>query len=421
MTFSIELVSLSTSKPSAFASSFFMLLIYYKSIQPLFLDEHKKLQLLTFHFGQYNFVKNIRSKATYLRGMFEDATPQKRTPISELGEFGLIDQISKQVTINNPSTIAGIGDDAAVMNPEGKHVLTSTDMLVEGVHFDLSYVPLKHLGYKAAVVNFSDIYAMHGKPTQLYVALAVSNRFPVEAVEEIYEGIAMACAAYGVDLAGGDTTASTSGLILSLTVNGLANKEDIIYRSGAKPTNLIVVTGDLGAAYMGLQLLEREKQVFLVNPNMQPDLAGNEYVLERQLKPEARKDIADTLAGLDIKPTSMIDLSDGLSSDLLHICRASGVGCRIYEERLPIDPTVYHLCEEFNLNSTTIVLSGGEDYELLFTIPIEDHEKVKHNPHMTVIGHVTAENEGRYLITRGDQAVELIAQGWNALLNKDEE
>jgi thiamine-monophosphate kinase len=284
----------------------------------------------------------------------------------------------------------------------------------------LSYVPLKHLGYKSAVVNFSDIYAMNGVPTQLFVSIAVSNRFPVEAVEEIYEGIALACGAYGVDIAGGDTTASTSGLVLSLTVNGLAQKDDIIYRTGARENDLIVVTGDLGAAYMGLQLLEREKQVFLVNPNMQPDLQGNEYVLERQLKPEARKDIAATLQGLDVRPTSMIDLSDGLSSDLLHICRSSNVGCRIYEDRLPIDPTVYHLCEEFNLNTTTVVLNGGEDYELLFTIPIEDHEKIKHNPNLTIIGHITKEIEGRYLMTRGGNAVELTARGWNALLNKSE-
>lgn len=355
----------------------------------------------------------------YLCRMFEDSTPPQRTPISELGEFGLIDRIASQVVLKQPSTVTGIGDDAAVMNPENQLVLTSTDMLVEGVHFDLTYTPLKHLGYKAAVVNFSDIYAMQGRPTQLFVSLAVSNRFPIEAIEEIYEGILLACNTYGVDLAGGDTTASSSGMILSLTVNGLAHANELVYRSGAKPSDLIVVTGDLGAAYMGLQLLEREKQVYLVNPNMQPDLQGHEYVLERQLKPEARKDIAETLAGLGVKPTSMIDLSDGLSSDLLHICRASSVGCRIYEERLPIDPTVYHLCEEFNLNSTTVVLNGGEDYELLFTIPIEDHDKVKHNPNLSVIGHITAEKEGRYLITRAEQAIELTARGWNALLNKD--
>jgi thiamine-monophosphate kinase len=352
--------------------------------------------------------------------MIEDKTPS-RTPISEVGEFGLIDLLTKNIEIKNPSTLKGVGDDAAVTNPEGNVVLTSTDMLVEGVHFDLSYVPLKHLGYKAAVVNFSDIYAMNGTPTQLFVCLAVSNRFPVEAVEEIYEGILTACQVYGVDLVGGDTTASTSGLILSLTVNGLAKEEDVVYRSGAQPNDLIVVSGDLGAAYMGLQLLEREKQVFLVNPNMQPELQGHEYVLERQLKPEARKDINPILAGLGVKPTSMIDLSDGLSSDLLHICTASGVGCRIYEDKLPIDPTVYNLCEEFSMNTTTIVLSGGEDYELLFTVPIEHHKNIQQNPHLTIIGHVTEAKMGNYLITRAEEAIELKARGWNALLNKEGE
>ena len=354
----------------------------------------------------------------YFRGMIEDINPS-RTPISELGEFGLIDLLTKNIEIKNPSTLKGVGDDAAVTDPEGKLVLTSTDMLVEGVHFDLSYVPLKHLGYKAAVVNFSDIYAMNGTPTQLFVCLAVSNRFPVEAVEEIYEGILMACNVYGVDLVGGDTTSNTSGLVLSLTINGLANKEDVVYRSGAQPNDLIVVSGDLGAAYMGLQLLEREKQVFLVNPNMQPELQGHEYVLERQLKPEARKDINPVLSGLGVKPTSMIDLSDGLSSDLLHICKASGVGCRIYEEKLPIDPTVYNLCDEFSLNTTTVVLSGGEDYELLFTVPIEHHKNIQQNPHLTIIGHITEPKMGSYLITRAEEAIELKARGWNALLNKE--
>lgn len=358
-------------------------------------------------------------QSPYFRAMIEDKNPS-RTPISELGEFGLIHELTKNIQLTNPTTVTGVGDDAAVMNPDGNMVLTSTDMLVEGVHFDLAYVPLKHLGYKAAVVNFSDIYAMNGTPTQLFISLAVSNRFPVEAVEEIYEGILTACKHYNVDLVGGDTTSSTSGLVLSLTVNGLAKEDEIVYRFGAKVNDLIVVTGDLGGAYMGLQVLEREKQVFLVNPEMQPELAGNEYVLERQLKPEARKDIKDTLKGLGIKPTAMIDLSDGLSSDLLHICKASGVGCRIYEDKLPIDPTVYNLCDEFSLNATTVVLSGGEDYELLFTVPIEHHQNIQQNPHLTIIGHITEEKTGNYLITRADEAVELKARGWNALLNKDD-
>lgn len=352
--------------------------------------------------------------------MIEDPNP-KRTPISELGEFGLIKALTEQIELTHPSSVKGVGDDAAVMNPDGKQVLTSTDMLVEGVHFDLAYVPLKHLGYKAAIVNFSDIYAMQGIPTQLYVSLAVSNRFPVEAVEEIYAGILLACKIYGVDLVGGDTTSSKSGLVLGLTVNGLADENEIVYRDGAKINDLIVVSGDLGGAYMGLQLLEREKQVYLTNPDMQPELQGHEYVLERQLKPEARKDIRDTLNGIDTKPTAMIDLSDGLSSDLLHICTSSKVGCRIYEERLPIDPTVYNLCEEFNLNTTTVALNGGEDYELLFTAPIEMHKNIDQNPNLTIIGHITEEAKGCYLITRADEAVELTAQGWNALDEDDEE
>ena len=350
--------------------------------------------------------------------MLEDKNPQ-RTPISAFGEFGLIEHLTKNVKLNNPSSLVGIGDDAAVIDPTDQVVLTSTDMLVEGVHFDLSYVPLKHLGYKAAIVNFSDIYAMNGKPTQLFVSLAASNRFPIEALEEVYEGLLLACQLYQVDLAGGDTTASQSGLVLGLTATGLANKDEVVYRKGAKPNDLIVVTGDLGGAYMGLQILEREKQVFLVNPDMQPELEGNDYVLERQLKPEARKDIKATLEGLEVKPTSMIDLSDGLSSDLMHICKASEVGCRIYENKFPIDPTVYNLCEEFSLNTTTVALNGGEDYELLFTVPIEDHDKIKHNPNMTVIGHITEEKQGKYLVTRADEAIELTAQGWNAL-NQDD-
>lgn len=356
----------------------------------------------------------------YFCGMIEDKNPS-RTPISELGEFGLIDALTKNIKLENPSSVIGVGDDAAVMNPEEKLVLTSTDMLLEGVHFDLAYVPLKHLGYKAAVVNFSDIYAMNGTPTQLFVSIAVSNRFPVEAIEEIYAGLLTACAQYNVDLVGGDTTSSSSGLVLSLTVNGLATADEVVYRSGAKVNDLIVVSGDLGGAYMGLQLLEREKQVFLVNPDMQPELAGHEYVLERQLKPEARKDVKQILNGLGIRPTAMIDLSDGLSSDLLHLCTASGVGCRIYEEKIPVDPTVYDLCTDFSLNTTTVALNGGEDYELLFTVPIAHHQDIQQNPNLTIIGHITEEKTGTYLVTRADEAVALKARGWNALLNKSGE
>lgn len=340
---------------------------------------------------------------------------KKLTSLGELGEFGLINHLTGNNYSVNESTVKAIGDDAAVLDHGHEVTLTSADMLVEGVHFDLSYVPLKHLGYKAATVNFSDIYAMNGVAKQLMVSIAVSNRFTLEAIEELYEGIYAACTRYGVDLIGGDTTSSTSGLVLSLTSIGSAAEDDVVYRSGAKATDLIVVSGDLGGAYMGLQLLEREKQVFKANPSAQPELKGNEYVLQRQLKPEARKDIPETLAGLGIKPTSMIDISDGLSSELFHICTQSKAGCRIYEEKLPLDQSVYDLCEEMNLNATTVVLGGGEDYELLMTVPIEHHKLIEANPHLTIIGHVTDEEEGLNLIGRDGTFIPLEAQGWNHL------
>ncbi len=344
--------------------------------------------------------------------MLEDKNPQ-RTSLGELGEFGLINHITSKIPLYN-DTIVGVGDDAAVIDAREEQTLVSTDMLVEGVHFDLSYQPLQHLGYKAAMVNFSDIYAMNGQATQLTVSMALSNRFPVEAVEELYAGIRHACERFKVDLVGGDTTSSTSGLILSLTAIGKQNKEKIVRRDGAQASDLIVVSGDLGGAYMGLQVLEREKAVFKENPEIQPDLQGNEYVLERQLKPEARQDVVKILEELDVLPTSMIDISDGLSSELLHICSKSGRGCRLFEEKIPIDPKVYELCEEFNLNTTTVALSGGEDYELLFTIKLDDFEKIKGNPNLSVIGHIT-EDENRYLVTRDNNAIELTAQGWNPL------
>ncbi|TNE28173.1 MAG: thiamine-phosphate kinase [Bacteroidetes bacterium] len=348
--------------------------------------------------------------------MLEEKSPQ-RTPLSELGEFGLIKHITSDIPLYN-DTVEGVGDDCAVIDARDEQTLVSTDMLVEGVHFDLSYVPLTHLGYKAAVVNFSDIYAMNGQATQLVVSLAVSSRFPVEAIEELYRGLRHACERFHVDLVGGDTTSSTSGLILSLTVIGKAKKEKIAKRSGAKPSDLIVVSGDLGGAYMGLQILEREKSVFIDNPDVQPDLQGNEYILERQLKPEARQDVVKILEELDVVPTSMIDISDGLSSEILHICEASKRGCRIFEEKIPIDPTVYTACEEFNLNTTTVALNGGEDYELLFTIALEDFDKIKGNPNLTVIGHIT-EDENRYLVTRDNNAIELTAQGWNPIKGEE--
>jgi thiamine-monophosphate kinase len=290
--------------------------------------------------------------------------------------------------------------------------------LIEGVHFDLSYMPLKHLGYKAIMVNLSDVYAMNGVAEQVTVSIAVSNRFPLEAIEELYAGIQLACDTYKIDLVGGDTTSSTKGILISVTAIGKAEKEEIVYRNGAKETDLIVVSGDLGAAYLGLQVLEREKQVFKVDPNNQPDLENYTYLIERQLKPEARRDVAGFLKELAIKPTAMIDISDGLSSEIMHICSQSKVGCKIYEDKLPLDPQVISACEEFDLDSTMVALSGGEDYELLFTVPIADFEGIKGNPNFSIIGHITAEGQGLNLVTRANQEIELKAQGWNPLKEK---
>ena len=346
--------------------------------------------------------------------MIEDKTPH-RTSLADLGEFGLIDRLTEGFEIHNPSTLKGVGDDAAVMDFKNKRTVVSTDLLIEGVHFDLSYVPLKHLGYKSVVVNVSDIYAMNATATQITVSIAVSNRFPLEALEELYAGIRLACEHYKVDLVGGDTTSSTRGLIISVTAIGEANEEDLVYRNGAQPNDLVVLTGDIGGAYMGLQILEREKAVFQVNPNSQPDIEMYSYILERQLKPEARKDIPPLLKQLGVKPTAMMDVSDGLSSELLHICKQSGVGCRLYEDKIPLDPQVISTCEEFNLDSTTIALSGGEDYELLFTIAQADYDKIKGNPNFSVIGYITDKSEGVNLVTRAGQFIPIIAKGWNAL------
>ena len=351
--------------------------------------------------------------------MFQDSQDM-RTNLSELGEFGLIDHLTKGFEPKLSSTVKAIGDDAAVLNFENKHTVVTTDLLVEGVHFDLAYMPLKHLGYKAVMVNASDVYAMNAKATQITVSIAASNRFPVEALEELYSGIELAAKLYNIDVVGGDTTSSTSGLLISITALGIADKEDIIYRSGAKPNDLLVVTGDLGAAYMGLQILEREKEVFKANPNAQPDLDPYTYLIERQLKPEARKDIAPLLKELGVKPTSMIDISDGLSSEIIHLCKNSQVGANLYEEKIPLDPAVISVCEEFDIDSTTIALSGGEDYELLFTISQEDYDKIKANPNLTVIGHMAEEKEGMHLITRANQKLPLIARGWNSMEDKNE-
>lgn len=350
--------------------------------------------------------------------MFDNSEPTK-TSLSELGEFGLIDHLTKNFSPKHASTIKAIGDDAAVLDFKDKQTLVSTDMLVEGVHFDLAYMPLKHLGYKAVMVNASDIYAMNGKATHITVSIAPSNRFPVEALEELYAGIQLAADLYNIDVVGGDTTSSTSGLFISISVFGEAEKEDVVYRSGARANDLLVVTGDLGAAYMGLQVLEREKQVFKANPNAQPDLDQYTYLIERQLKPEARKDIPPLLKGLGVKPTSMIDISDGLSSEVIHLCKNSKTGVNLYEEKVPLDPAVISVCEEFELDSTMIALSGGEDYELLFTIAQSDFDKIKANPNLTVIGHMTEESAGMHLITRANQAIPLVARGWNSMKSED--
>jgi thiamine-monophosphate kinase len=346
--------------------------------------------------------------------MIEDKNPQ-RTPLSELGEFKLIEHLTEHFKVTQKSTLKSIGDDAAVLNFGNKQVVLSTDFLVEGVHFDLSYVPLKHLGYKAMMVNLSDIYAMNAIATQVTVSIAVSNRFPLEALEELYAGIETAAKLYNVDVVGGDTTSSTSGLIISITAIGEVDKDKVVLRSGAKPNDLLVVTGDLGGAYMGLQVLEREKEVFKVNPNNQPDLSMYSYIVERQLKPEARKDIIDLLKELKVKPTSMIDISDGLSSEVIHLCKQSKVGVDVYETKIPLDPQVIATCEEFNIDSTTIALNGGEDYELLMTISQEDFPKIKGNPNLTVIGYMTEEDRGMHLVTRAEEKIPIIAKGWNAL------
>lgn len=342
------------------------------------------------------------------------------TEISKLGEFGLIDRLTRDIQLKNPSTLKGVGDDCAVLEYKDTEVLVSTDLLVEGIHFDLTYTPLKHLGYKSAIVNFSDIYAMNGHPRQITVSLAVSQRFTVEHLEELYSGIRLACEIYGVDLVGGDTTSSRSGLVISITAIGDAPKDRIVYRSGAKDTDLICVSGDLGAAYMGLQLLEREKVASAGSRDFVPDFSGKEYLVERQLKPEARRDIVAALAAAGVKPTAMMDISDGLSSELIHICKDSGTGCRVYEDRIPIDYQTALMAEELNMNLVTAALNGGEDYELLFTVPLTDHDRVKAIDGVRVIGYITEASEGCALVTRDGQTMPLRAQGWNPLAAADD-
>ena len=344
---------------------------------------------------------------------------EQRTELNQLGEFGLINHLTNQFENKLPSTLKGVGDDAAVIafsNEES--TLISTDLLLEGVHFNLMYMPLKHLGYKAVAVNVSDICAMNGITEQITVSIAVSSRFPVEALEELYEGIKLACDKYNVDLIGGDTTSSLTGLMISVTAIGKAKTNEITYRTGAKEHDLLVVTGDLGGAYMGLQVLEREKEVYKANPAIQPDLDGHEYIIQRQLKPEARKDIIGFLKELDVIPTSMIDISDGLASEIIHLCKASNVGCHVYDEKIPIDAQTSIAAIDFNLDPGTCALNGGEDYELLFTIAQSDYDKIKGNPNMTVIGHMTDATDGIYYIDKNGSVIELSAQGWNHFGNK---
>jgi thiamine-monophosphate kinase len=340
------------------------------------------------------------------------------TELSELGEFGLIKHLTQFIELNQESTLKGVGDDAAVIDYKDEQTVISTDMLVEGVHFDLSYVPLRHLGYKSVVVNLSDIFAMNAVPKQILVSIAISSKFSLEALEELYAGMLLACKKYKVDLVGGDTTSSRSGLVLSITALGSSKAENIVYRNTAKEGDLLCVSGDLGGAYMGLQILEREKAVFKDNPNLQPDLEGKDYILERQLKPEARQDVIQQLKELNIRPTAMIDISDGLSSEILHLCQQSEVGVELYEDKLPIDPLTFETAREFNLDPTVCVLSGGEDYELLFTIPISDYDKIKTSMDITVIGHITNASKGCLMVAKAGTVHELTAQGWNALLKK---
>lgn len=343
--------------------------------------------------------------------MFEN---KERTEIEKLGEFGLIRHLTQNFNIEQSSTIKGVGDDAAVLDFAKEKTLISTDMLLEGIHFDLAYTPFKHLGYKAIQVNLSDLYAMNGIASQVTVSIGLSSRFPLETVEELYEGIQLACKKFGVDLVGGDTSASKQGLVISVTSIGHANEKDICYRDGAQEGDLICVSGDLGAAYVGLQLLEREKKIYLENPNIQPDLEGKDYIIERQIKPEARKDVVEFLKSIKVKPSAMIDVSDGLASEIKHICEQSKKGCHIYEEKIPIDPMTYDTAREFGLDPTVCALSGGEDYELLFTIKQADYDKIKDSPDISVIGHITDTASGCQLITKSGNQHEIKAQGWNA-------
>lgn len=340
---------------------------------------------------------------------------QSLTDLEKLGEFSLIELLTKDFELKNKESKKGVGDDCAVIEfKESDKCVVTKDLLVEGVHFDLSYVPLKHLGYKSVMVNLSDVCAMNARPTQILIGIAVSSRFSLEALQEFYSGVKLACDDYGVDLVGGDTTSSSKGMLISITAIGRGREQELVYRNGAKEHDLLVVSGDLGSSYMGLQILEREKAVFKVNPNIQPDLSPYSYLIQRQLKPQARLDIVELLSKLGVKPTSMIDISDGLSSEIIHICTQSGVGCRLVEDKIPLDPQLISTCEEFSFNSTMAALSGGEDYELLFTIKQSDYDKIKGNPNLTVIGYITSKDEGINMITRANELIPITSRGWNA-------
>lgn len=355
--------------------------------------------------------------ACYIIESIDFMSKEKKTTdeLSSLGEFGLIDHITKNIKIHHKSTIKGVGDDAAVLENTKKKIVVTTDLLMEGIHFNLMYSPMKHLGYKAVVVNLSDIYAMNAMAEQITVSIGISSRFGLKDIEQLYEGVKLACQMYEVDLVGGDTSGSLTGLAISVTAIGTANKEDIVYRSGNRENDLICVSGNLGAAYVGLQILERERELYSKNSGMQPDLTGYEYILERQLKPEARIDIIQSLKEMKVKPTSMIDISDGLSSDLMHICNRSSVGCKIFADKIPIDTETQRVAEELNLEPVTCALYGGEDYELLFTIPLEDFEKISKTKEISAIGHITKEAEGRHLILPDGSAIEIAAKGWDGL------
>ncbi len=344
---------------------------------------------------------------------------KEKTNLNEMGEFGLIKHLTQTIQLTNESSVKGIGDDAAVLDFKDKKTLISTDLLLENVHFDLRYVPLKHLGYKAIQVNLSDIYAMNGIASQVTISIGVSSKFPLEALEELYAGALIACEKYKVDLVGGDTSTSTQGLVISVTSIGYAETDEIAYRSGAKEGDLLCVSGDLGGAYVGLQLLEREKQIYLENPEIQPDLEGKDYIIERQLKPEARRDVVELFRHLHVKPHAMIDVSDGLASEILHICKASNLGCKLYEDKIPIDPMTYETAREFGLDPTVCALSGGEDYELLFTVPQSDYDKVKNQLDISIIGYMTEPAAGQKMISKSGSEHDIVAQGWNAFTKKD--